>query len=267
MSIGERSIILLIAAAVTLGGVIGCGGGAEVAVRRRPRLVARVDVPPPPMRRQQQVEVHSGRMQVAGLTGSLTPYEVREALEERGEAFGGCFMRQARRLRGLGGRITMAFHVDAQGRVQWARAIDSTIGHRQVERCVVSVAAQTQFPRPHGGGAADFTWPLELDPPDGVSEPTTWDPSRVSGVVRRHGARVLETCVADGNASTQIQVTTYVSRSGRVIAAGAVAAREQMDDASLDCVAGAVRRWRMPRSARAAKVTFDITADSRLARR
>jgi TonB family protein len=268
---GGVAMVAVALGLLTLGGMTaGCGGGATEVVRHRPRparrMVARVEIPPPP--RQREVEVHAGPMRVAGITGSLTPYEVREALEERGADLGACFMRQSRRLRGLGGRMEIAFHVDGQGRVEWARTIDSTIGHRQVERCVLSVASRTQFPRPHGGGAADFTWPLEMEPPDGVSEPLTWDPSRVEGVVRRNGARVLEECVAPGGVRPAFQVTTYVSRSGRVIAAGAVAmARDGGGEESLDCVAGAVRRWRMPRSTRAAKVTFELRADSRIARR
>src|SRR5688572_1654710 len=162
--------------------VAGCGGGGEVA-RRRPRMVAHVTVPPAP-RAERRAELRTGPMQVGGLTGSLSAYEVREALEPRGEELAACFARQSRRLRGLGGRLEMAFHVSAEGRVETVRAIDSTLGHRDVERCVLGVAASTRFPRPHGG-AADFTWPLELEPPDGVSEPVTLDPSRVESVVRR----------------------------------------------------------------------------------
>jgi hypothetical protein len=118
----------------------------------------------------------------------------------------------------------------------------------------VQVAAETRFPPPQGGGGADFTWPLELDPP---SHPVTWDPSRVERVVRAQGRRVLSRCL-DDDGSAAFQVTTYVSRSGRVIAAGAIAF-EPTTDEPLDCVARLVRRWRMPRAERhQAKVTFEI---------
>jgi TonB family protein len=255
-------------ALIGIGGtMVACGGSATSGQRvqqPRRRMVAHVSAPAP-RTRAPDARVRSGRMAVAGLTGSLSPYEVREALEPRAEEFGACFVRASRRLRGLGGRIQLAFHVDATGRVETVRAADSTIGHRAVERCLLEVAAETRFPRPQGG-EADFSWPLEMD---SVSEPTTWDPSRIDGVVRRFGPRVLETCVAEGADRPAFQVTTYVSRSGRVIAAGAVmlGAADDASDESLDCVASQVRRWRMPRATRNAKVTFELREDMRLARR
>jgi len=197
-------------------------------------------------------------MQTRGLTGSLQADEVRRALAPRYGEFAGCFSARAARFPMLAGRVTLTFHVAVDGRVARVHPIDSTVGHRDVERCIVGVAASVRFPRPHGG-EADFTWPLEMDPPDGVREAITWDPGRVSHVVRARGRRVLERCGAEGS---NIQVTTYVSRRGRVISAGA-ASPNASRAASLDCVANAVRHWRMPRSPRRrAKVTFDLRAGS-----
>lgn len=260
---GTRAGVMLALIGIA-GALVGCGGGAAAVRSPRRQMVAHVNAPAP-RTRAPDARVRSGRMAVAGLTGSLSPYEVREALEPRSEDFGACFARASRRLRALGGRIQLAFHVDAEGRVETVRAADSTIGHRAVERCVLDVAAATQFPRPQGG-EADFSWPLEMD---SASEPATWDPSRIDGVVRRLGPRVLETCVAEGAERPAFQVTTYVSRSGRVVSAGAVmlGAPDETSDESLDCVASQVRRWRMPRATRSAKVTFELREDTRLARR
>jgi len=194
-------------------------------------------------------------MSVAGLNGTLAPDEVEQALAPRATEFGRCFTPHMRRLRTLGGRILLAFHVGRDGHVMRVYGSDSTVGHREVERCVMGVAAETQFPAPHGG-EADFSWPLELDPPNGVRLPITWDPSRVAGVVRRRAHRVLEECGHGG-----FQVTTYVSRRGRVLAAGA-AVRDAASLEHIDCVIAQVRRWRMPRpDAHQAKVTFDLTAN------
>jgi TonB family protein len=191
-------------------------------------------------------------METQGLTGSLSTAAVRGAIEPRLDDFAICFARHGRRLRTLGGRIELKFTIATDGRVDDVHAIDSTVGHRAVERCVVDVAADVRFPRPQGG-VAEARWPLELDPPEHLRHPVTWDPGRVRGVVRRRGARLLRECRVDGS----FQVTTYVSRRGRVIAAGAVAP-EPVADEHLDCVARAVRQWRMPRSQRLAKVTFDL---------
>jgi hypothetical protein len=196
-------------------------------------------------------------MQTRGLTGSLATDEVSGALAPKHEAFARCFATRTRRLPMLAGRVTLAFRVAIDGRVAQVHPIDSTVGHREVERCIVDVAASVRFPRPHGG-TADFVWPLEMDPPRGVREAVTWDPGRVRRIVRARGRRVLERCGAEGS---DIQVTTYVSRRGRVISAGA-STPDGSGVGSLDCVAHAVRRWRMPRSRhRRAKVTFSLRAD------
>ena len=85
-------------------------------------------------------------------------------------------------------------------------------------------------------------------------EPTTWDPSRVARVVRRRARRARNRC----EIAEDVQVTAYVSRRGRVVSAGAATTTEE-DAARLDCIAEQVRRWPMPRAARLAKVTFDLT--------
>ena len=234
-------------------------GGAEAA-RRAPARSAGVATPPSgsvAQRAERTRTLAPSSMETRGITGSLSTVDVERALSRRFEDFGACFAQHGRRLRTLGGRIQLAFHVARDGSVLSVRATDSTIGHRQVERCIVDVAAATDFPPPQGGGDADFSWPLELDPPEHVRHPDTWDPSRVARVVRSQGPRVLERCVPEDIAT--FQVTTYVSRSGRVLAAGAIALEPTVDAEPLDCVARLVRRWRMPRAERhQAKVTFEL---------
>jgi hypothetical protein len=192
-------------------------------------------------------------MRTAGLTGSLSTGEVREALAPRERDFGACFSQVGRGLQRLvGGRIELSFRVAADGSVLWARPVDSTLGNRRVERCLRTVAEATRFPQPHGGHA-DFTWPLELD---ATREPSTLDPSHVAGTVRRQSRELADRCSLDRG--DRFQVTTYVSRRGRVLSAGAVSAEPAADD-RIDCVVRAVTRWRLPRHRRPlAKVTFEI---------
>lgn len=233
----------------------GCGASAPAARTTLPR--ARRAAVAPPMRAEPRPV-----MQTFGLTGSLASDEVRHSLAGSENDFAGCFTRESARLPALGGRVTLSFHVAVDGRVARVHPVESTVGHRDVERCVTDVAQRIRFPRPHGG-EADFTWPLEMDPPLGVREPITWDPSRVRSLVRARGRDVLEACGSVEPRST-IQVTTYVSHSGRVLSSGASTTDPLLAD-TLDCVARAVRHWRMPHAgSRQAKVTFELgaTADA-----
>lgn len=195
-------------------------------------------------------------MMISGLHGSLSTVEAQGALAPRMEAFAACFHEHGGRIRGLGGEVRLHIHVAADGSVRAAYPEDSTVGHRDVERCLSDVAVETRFPRPRGGGEATLSWPIMMDPPQGVRHPSTWDPSRVAGVVERRAGEVLAQCRPEGHAN--IQVTAYV-RDGRVISAGA-ATDDESGRESLDCIVARVRTWQMPPARRMAKVTFALAA-------
>lgn len=246
----ERVGTSLVRAAVMLAciAVVGCGGAEP---ERRPARVARREAapPPPPPPREARQEA-----QIVGIIGTLSRDEIERSLTPRMDQFGECFFRHSRRLRTLGGRIQFAFRVGTDGSVASVRPTESTIGHRDVERCLVEVAAATRFPQPHGG-EAELTWPLELDPPDGVSHPEDLDPSVMASVVERHGGDIIEECEAPR--STAFQVTVYIARNGRVLSVGGITSDPAAEE-SLDCVLSAVRRWRLRQRDRMAKVTFEL---------
>ena len=218
------------------GGAPRPGGGAASL----PPVAA--DAPAPP-----------ARMAFTGLTGTLTSREAHAALDPRTRAFVACFEQHARDVRGLGGDVTLRIVVNADGSVRTAYPSDSTIGHRGVERCLTDVASATRFPTPRGGGEAALSWPLSMDPPDGVRHPQTWDPSRVAGVLARRAPELRAQC---GEAARHVRVTAYTN-GGRVVSVGAASGDEAGHEA-LECVSARVRAWAMPPSRGLAKVTFDL---------
>jgi hypothetical protein len=195
------------------------------------------------------------QMSVSGITGSLSALEVQRALEPRNEDFARCFLDRSARFHELSGQVRIFVRVAADGTVERAFPEDSTLGDRGVERCVAEVASATRFPRPRGGGAAELRWPLHIDPPSNVRNPITWDSQRVARVVEREGRGVVSRCMPDGGTGA-VQVTAYV-RGNRVVSVGAAVTDEALAG-SMDCVADAVRRWRLPSTPRMAKVTFEL---------
>lgn len=234
-----------LAIALMLAALPGCGGAAPQPPGTTP--VARSTHAPRPSARQ------AGRMAVSGLHGTLSPREVRGALEPRMAEITGCFALRSMSFEHLGGQLRMSIRVAGSGQVLAAHPEDSTVGDRDVERCVRRVIHAVRFPATHGGGEALVHWALSVEP-SAVRQALTWAPDRVAHVVRRRGSRALEQC----NASSDVQVTAYVSRRGRVINVGAASSAEH-DDTVLDCVARRVRAWRMPSTRHVTKVTFDIT--------
>jgi len=234
--------------------LVGCGASSTPAqttvAHARPRTEPAVAQPDEPAAEP------APRMAFSGLTGSLTTRDAHTALDPRMGEFASCFHEHSSgaRVAGLGGEVRLHIIVAIDGHVRAAFPEDSTVGHRDVERCLVEVAEATRFPRPRGGGEATLTWPIAMDPPHDVRHPRTWDASRVASVVERHGADVLAQCRPNGGA--HIQVTAY-TRRGRVIAAGA-ATDDESGRGSLDCVVERIRGWTMPATQRTAKVTFDL---------
>ncbi|MGE0788559.1 MAG: AgmX/PglI C-terminal domain-containing protein [Sandaracinaceae bacterium] len=236
-------------------GALGCGGAAPATHGTASRtVVARTTAETS----HHEEEAPPPEVTVSGLTGSLSDVEAHGALDPRMNEFARCFFDHSSALHQLGGDVRLHIRVGIDGNVVSAYPEDSTVGHRDVERCLGEVAMHTRFPRPRGGEAR-LTWPISMDPPEDVRHAATWDPGRVAHLVERRAAEVLSQCAVapePGAAEPAIQVTAYV-RGGRVIAAGA-ASREETTSQALDCVVDQVRRWPMPAAPRLAKVTFDL---------
>lgn len=229
----------------------GCAGTAEVtpAVARRPAPVAAPSV-------AQREEAADARVNVAGIEGTLSAYDVNRTMEGQAEAFAACHEPRARRIPPLGGRIEFRIEVAHGGEVKRVAVRRSDVGDRVIEQCFSDVILAVQFPRPNGGDA-DVTWITEISPPWASREPEVWDAERVKRVVSKRSARLRERCELPRR--RPVNVTAYVNRRGRVIAAS-VAPGAARKPEQLDCIVDTLRSWTMPRprKRRWAKVTFPI---------
>lgn len=231
---------LLVAAALSMP-LVGCGSEPEP------------EVAPAPEPTQGGERRPSDGMQIQGLLGTLSPDEVQRGLEPRMDKFLRCFAKRYEDLEILGGRIEFAFRVKVNGRVRTVYVKQTSVGDRETERCLLEVAASARFPMPHGG-EAEFSWPLELDPPEDVRPPVTWTEEQVTEVVEANLEALREAC----SLTSEVAVTAYVGRRGRVLAVGGATGAEG-GDTLLDCVADGVRAWEMPNpGSYPAKVTFQL---------
>jgi hypothetical protein len=85
------------------------------------------------------------RSEVRGIAGSLSSYDVQQALAERAEAIAGCG--------GAGGALRFRIRVRIDGSVADVALPETKSLQRGVERCLVDVLSSTHFPRPRGGEA------------------------------------------------------------------------------------------------------------------
>lgn len=188
---------------------------------------------------------------VEGLMGTISTLAVQRGMEPRMGRFLSCFANRYDDIPLLGGEILLSFRVRVDGSVLWVFPKESTIGDRETETCILEQAAGIRFSRPQGG-EAEFTYPLMLDPPEDVRPPIPWGSNEVAEAVDAQRDSVRE-C-----GRGPYQITAYINRGGRVMAAGASTTElERADD--LDCVSRAVEGWDMPDpGSYPAKATFSL---------
>lgn len=224
---------------------VGCGGGAE---SEEPEGFAASE---PTVGDEEEPD---DGVQIEGLMGTIAHEDVQMALEPKMPRFAQCFANRYDDNELVGGHFEFAFRVNTDGTVKWVYPRRSTIGDREVERCLLEVAQRTRFRDPRGG-EAEFNWSLDFDPPSDVRPPFNWDAEQAADPVAEHAGEVLTQCRPSGIAARYL-VTAYVAPGGAVMTAGAAADAPEAAG-SLDCIAEAVRAWEMPDpGSYPAKITF-----------
>lgn len=201
--------------------------------------------------------VEDDGMAVEGILGSLAQSTITRAMAQRMDRFSACFAARYDALPVLAGSATLAFRVRGDGGVRWVHLVNSNVGDRETERCLLGVAAGMRFSPGPVGGDAEFQDTIELAAPEDVRPPVAWQPSRLRATLREAGAG-LRVCNVPGD---QLRVTVYVDPGATVAAVGAsfVPTDPSADSqAALDCVTRQVARWPFPDpGSYTAKVTFE----------
>ena len=246
LAVGKLLTPLAIASLVFITAA-GCGGSTVAVARPKPTAPA-----PPPIAESEPDPLPQVR--VRGLTGTLNKDDVHQTMDARQEAFDQCIHEVRRRQAWVEGTIRFDFKVDGHGKVEAVSASSSTIGHRPLERCLTQVVSATEFPRPAGRATAQFSWDMHVEPAYRPADPM--DAGLLSRVLRKKARDVFRGCKVR-RFRNRFQVTAYVGRRGRILAAGAIPNRPQPDE-KVDCVIEEIRSWRLPKPKRLAKVSFRL---------
>ncbi|NLY93453.1 MAG: AgmX/PglI C-terminal domain-containing protein [Myxococcales bacterium] len=189
---------------------------------------------------------------VEGLDGTISPQAVEAGVSSVLPAITDCFAARYDALEVLSGDFTLGFRIARDGRVASVKLLQSTVGDRETERCIVRAARTIRFAKPTGG-EADASQSLGLDLPDDVRPPVAWPRERGARLVSANGGPSLKhRCGVE----SEVFVTAYVGRGGRPLAVGAAGDAE---GTALDCVAKAVSAWKFPDpGSYPAKVSFSF---------
>jgi hypothetical protein len=151
----------------------------------------------------------------------------------------------------LGGDVKVRVRIDRKGSARWAYVSASTLGDRDVEKCILESARAKSWPLPVGGeGLAEKSY--AVDPSKAPNDLS--DERRVRADVARARAQVQK---CRRGLRGQFTATAYLTPEGRVARAGMSLPNEKAEDAA-DCMVDALRKARFQRPGRDAKLSFSI---------
>jgi len=219
---------LVLVAAVALA---GCAHEAPKAAPA-PEPVAQT-APPPPQEKPDE-------MKVAGTLGELSEDEIAGPFQRRWDDITRCYEQASGQKQFLGGKIEVKLRIGSSGDSKSAFVAASTFGNYEAERCVLAIARELHFAKPHGGAEAEFSYPIEFRARRPVQE---WEQARVSPAVARHRGDVRQ-CKGSASLPSQLSMTVYVMPGGKIASAG-LAADAPLDDAFANCLVQKTKAWRL----------------------
>lgn len=270
--------------------VVACGSGAastegpaysaadDEAVLRDPVLEAEAN--PNAMRRPRQgvppnsredaaatsdSAPRSGRNRqsvgIRGITGSLTAFEIDEAMNTRADALMACVQQRPNRLGYVAGDIKFHMDVDARGKADRVRITESNIGLASLEACLVDVVASAPFPVPAGQQRAEAAWQMSVEPLGREAEPI--DSAELEDAITRQSAASYEACGIDHD--RRFAVTAYINRGGVF---GTLSLRSPWrgsertrDDSAeeIECLTQSLTNWTyLPKPSHITKAAFEL---------
>ena len=228
--------------------VAGCAHAPPPAPPPRP-APAKVEAPP-------LAETREDSMVVAGTLGTLTDEEMNGPFKKRWSDVSRCYMAQKLKMGYLGGKVELRLRIGAGGAPTVVHVV-TPLGSLEAERCLVALARELSFGKPHGGPEAEFTYPVDF-PVDATLR--NWEPERGAKALGK-AKRDLQACARNAPATTTgpVTMTLYVGPGGKVTSAG-IGADTPVDEKLATCLCDrATKTWRLDDPLGAmAKVTFQV---------
>ncbi len=224
-------------------------------------------------------------MQVEGTLGSIADEDIAQTWKTHWPEVARCSHAAQARLTYVTGTVQLKLRIGPDGMVTRAYVERSNLGNYEAERCVLHIARALQFPKPHGGSDAEFSFPIEVRARPSSPWVVAWEEARILPSVLRgkkdigeckgeppspvaHAPRegkkhtttkpvVARTPIKDLPAS--LAMTLYIAPGGRVVSVG-FAAEGPIDETFAACLSERARTWKLddPRS-QIAKATVGVS--------
>ena len=179
-------------------------------------------------------------IKVSGTLGTLNDDEINGPFQRRWDDITRCYQAAQAKLPYLGGRLELKVRVGQGGDPKKVYVSSSNIGNYEAEKCILGVARELSFGRPHGGSEAEFTYPLEFRQQRPVSP---WEGDRLQVAKHRRDVSACKS-KSPGGLPPAVTLTVYVAPGGKVASAG-LSADAPLDDAFATCLVEKSRLWRL----------------------
>jgi hypothetical protein len=221
--------------------VAGCGGSPPPPKVEAPKAAATAteEAQPTPAARSE--------------IGGLNEEAVARAFERMNDDVQNCFAKGTTKVSALGGHVKMKLRIDQQGALKWAYMVESTLGDRDTEKCLLDVARAKSWPLPIGGdGLAERAY--DVDPPSPAKE---LDAKKFKVAVALVGKETAK-CRKKGTWGTVFRVTAYLRYDGLPITVGIAPPNEKGEDV-IDCMIKIIKKVKFGGiGRRLGKLGFDL---------
>ena len=99
----------------------------------------------------------------ADVTGSLDKRIIQKVVNQHKSEIKGCYEKELVKKKGLQGKITLKWTIDATGGVPNAFVTETTMNNSSVENCLVNSITHWRFPAPKGGGIVIVSYPFVFE--------------------------------------------------------------------------------------------------------
>lgn len=242
--------------------LIGCGGGSppppQQVVAPEPKRVTRVPI------ENEEDEAEDG-VTFTKTRGSISAEAIQAALAPHNQAMMDCYTQNVGKRRWLGGHVVLHWDLKADGTVASVKMAESNLGSWAVEKCLLEVAWSATFDKPKGGDA-DFTLPLDFQPPSGTK---IWDDDMALRAVGGQLA-ALDDCddfepgkpsknprkapkhpkadkpVRPERPPSNVTITLYVGPQGKTQSIGFSSSTSEVGEKWAACAEQTAQMWRLP---------------------
>lgn len=98
------------------------------------------------------------------LEGGLSRYAVNATIAKYLSQVRRCYEKELNRSAGLEGLVTVAFQINARGKLNYSHIKNTTLKNKSVETCITQKMMDWKFPEPKGGVNVNINYPFMLRP-------------------------------------------------------------------------------------------------------